>query len=105
MINITDKTKCCGCASCANACPQKCIGMIADEEGFLYPEVNQNSCVNCGLCNKVCPIENTPVPYSEQAEGYVLRAKNQQVLMDSTSGGFFTPFAIWVLQQGGVVCA
>ena len=56
MINISDKTKCCGCTACANICPKDCITMKADDEGFLYPVVDENNCVKCGLCEKACPV-------------------------------------------------
>lgn len=35
MIKIDDKALCCGCEACANICPQKCIILKKDEEGFL----------------------------------------------------------------------
>lgn len=54
MIQISDKTKCCGCTACASACPKNCISMQCDGEGFLYPVVDVDSCVNCGLCERVC---------------------------------------------------
>ena len=58
MINLTDKTKCCGCGACANICPKKAIVMQADSEGFLYPFVDPGKCIKCGLCLKTCPILN-----------------------------------------------
>ena len=48
------KTLCCGCGVCALICPRQAITMCPDEEGFLYPEVDVNKCVNCGLCEKKC---------------------------------------------------
>ena len=30
--------------------------MQEDEEGFLYPKVNESSCVDCELCVKTCPL-------------------------------------------------
>lgn len=52
MIKIVDKSKCSGCHSCYNICPKKCIIMKEDQEGFWYPEVDVNQCINCGLCEK-----------------------------------------------------
>ena len=37
MIEIIDKHSCCGCSSCVQKCPKKCISMYEDDEGFLYP--------------------------------------------------------------------
>ena len=54
MINITDKSKCCGCTACASVCAHNAITMIPDALGFLYPRVDESKCVDCGLCDKVC---------------------------------------------------
>lgn len=43
MIQISDKTKCCGCTACASVCPKNCISMQCDGEGFLYPVVDADS--------------------------------------------------------------
>lgn len=43
---------CCGCGSCRDVCPKEAISMVADDEGFLYPQVSQDKCINCGLCTK-----------------------------------------------------
>ena len=52
------KEECCGCSACYAVCSQHAIKMEADSEGFLYPEIDQNKCVVCGACLKVCPIKN-----------------------------------------------
>ena len=52
---MVDKKKCCGCSACVNICPKKCIDMVSDQEGFLYPVIDKSRCIGCGLCEKVCP--------------------------------------------------
>ena len=103
MIEITDKVKCCGCTACFNICPKKCISMQPDTEGFLYPIVDKKQCVNCGLCEKVCPILNYKPIEEKTPAAYVIRTKNQNDLMQSTSGGFSTPLAQWFFSRGGSV--
>lgn len=105
MIKIEERTKCCGCTACYNICPQKAIDMVPDFEGFAYPSVNLNKCINCGLCNKVCPIENKIDLVEDVKSAYVLRSKDTYTLMKSTSGGFVTPMIDYVLRNNGVVCA
>lgn len=105
MIEINDEYQCCGCTACANICPKNCITMAPDEEGFLYPETDRDLCINCGLCEKVCPVINAPENLHGEVESYVVRAKDDEVLSGSTSGGFFTPVAEYVLSENGVVCA
>lgn len=52
MIEINDKSKCSGCHSCMNVCPKYCITMKTDDEGFWYPSVDKDKCIDCGLCEK-----------------------------------------------------
>lgn len=103
MIEIENKIECCGCTACFNICPKKCIEMIPDEEGFLYPRVKKEQCINCGLCSKVCPILNYKPIENKMPKAYVIRTKNIENLMQSTSGGFSTPLAHWFFEQGGRV--
>lgn len=102
-IQIEDKRNCCGCTACKNVCPKNAIEMKEDEEGFLYPSVAQDVCVNCGLCEKVCPILNRTEEKEKSQSAYLIRHNDGTVLKQSTSGGAFTAFAQVVLKQGGVV--
>lgn len=51
------KMSCCGCSACLQKCPKKCIEMHEDAEGFLYPEINDDFCIDCGICYNVCPVK------------------------------------------------
>lgn len=102
MITITDKTNCCGCQACANICPKKCIVMKADEEGFLYPNVDKSACVKCGLCEKVCPILHKPQTFPV-LNTYAAKHTSAEVKLKSSSGGMFTALAEVILKEGGVV--
>ena len=104
MIQITEKSKCTGCHACVNACPKNCIGMVSDEEGFLYPEIRQTECVNCGKCEKVCPLLNGKTKNPDALQiGYAAYNKDETIRLKSSSGGIFTLLAEWIIQQGGVV--
>lgn len=105
MIEIINKINCCGCTSCAMACSKKAIKMKPDTEGFLYPEVNLSQCIQCGTCQRVCPVEIKPTAAGFHRESCVLRVKNSFILENSTSGGFVTPLINWILEQDGSVCA
>lgn len=102
MIHITDKKNCCGCSACVQRCPKQCIRLEEDSEGFLYPQVDEETCIKCGLCEKVCPILNQAdkLPVQE-----VLAVKNpdEEERMNSSSGGVFLPLAREVINKGGVV--
>lgn len=60
MAMIIDKEKCCGCGSCGAVCPQGCITMQPDEEGFLYPQMDTQRCTSCQACRTVCPVLHMP---------------------------------------------
>lgn len=102
MISITDKHNCCGCEACVQVCPKHCISFLQDKEGFFYPEVDTSSCIQCGLCEKVCPVLT---PYDARKPQEVLAAINPDstVREQSSSGGVFTLLAEKVIGQGGVV--
>lgn len=102
MINIEDKKKCCGCGACAQKCPKQCITLREDNEGFLYPQVDINLCIDCGLCEKVCPVSNK---YEARKPLQTLAAinKNEKIRMSSSSGGIFTLLAEAIIDEGGVV--
>ena len=53
MIDIQNKVDCCGCNACGDICGHKAISFTTDNEGFWYPQVNKELCVDCGLCDKV----------------------------------------------------
>lgn len=102
MIQIKDKHDCCGCWSCIQRCPKQCMSMEEDEEGFLYPKVDMDLCVNCGLCEKVCPIHN-PGLSSSPLKVYVAKNLDERIRRDSSSGGIFTLLAESIISIGGVV--
>ena len=103
LIKIAKKEKCCGCTACAAICPKNCIEMKEDREGFRYPCVDEDKCVECGACEKVCSILNEIKEEKKEQEGYIIQNKDQKVLKESTAGGAFTAIAQYVLKKNGVV--
>lgn len=102
MIKIVEKRDCCGCTACMSVCPAGCISMKADEEGFLYPEVDTGSCIGCGLCEKVCPVLNAGGP-RKPLLSLAFRTEDAGLLERSASGGAFPEIARRILEKGGVV--
>lgn len=101
-IVLADRLHCTGCSACQQSCKHDAITMVRDAEGFLIPEINYNNCIQCGLCQKRCPEINPlqRLDYSGQ-DAYALISKTDRKV--SSSGGAFSVFARWVIQQGGVV--
>lgn len=94
---------CTGCTACYNSCTHSAITMEYDEEGFLYPRIDKEKCVGCGICEKKCPIlkDNnskylSPIVYA----GWNI---DEQVRINSTSGGVFSALAEEILKRKGVV--
>lgn len=102
MIDIKNNEDCCGCNACVQRCPKDCISMHEDHEGFLYPVVDKNNCINCDLCRKVCPIINQEEP-RHPLKVYAAKNKNEQIRKESSSGGVFTLLAEQILKDRGVV--
>lgn len=102
MINIIDKQTCCGCSACASICPKQCIRLQDDNEGFFYPKVEVRNCVNCGLCDKVCNMLN-PYEKREPLKVFASINKNDEIRLNSSSGGIFYNLASQTIQNGGVV--
>ena len=102
MICVKDKKDCCGCSACAQRCPKQCITMQTDNEGFLYPVVDTALCIDCGLCEKVCPVINQKEPRKPQ-KVYAAYNKDEAIRLQSSSGGIFTLLAEETIKKGGVV--
>lgn len=109
MVVLIDKKDCCGCGACSQICPVHCIEMISDSEGFEYPNVNEEKCLACNACKKVCPvltkefeIQNTSdvFPKPKALGGWI---RDDEIRADSSSGGAFSLFAMYILQNGGIV--
>ena len=89
-IAVIDKSRCCGCEACVQICPHCAITMQEDSEGFRYPVVNNDLCVECGLCDGVCQVKAIPLGYTENKYVFGGYHRNQKVRFDSTSGGAFS---------------
>lgn len=103
MLHITEKKNCCGCNACGNICPKHSIVLKEDNEGFCYPHINLDTCIDCHLCEKVCPILNVEAETEKTQSAYLLQIKDDAIRHESASGGAFTAIAKWVIRQGGVV--
>lgn len=103
MNLVNDKSSCCGCSACFNICPTNAIEMVADDEGFKYPNINQNICVNCGMCINVCNKDRDTNQDNKPLEIYGAKNKDLNVRMNSTSGGTFSALCSYIINNHGVV--
>lgn len=104
---VKDKPKemCCGCSACSEICPVKAIKMTVDEEGFLYPHIDESKCIKCKLCVRVCNFkkaEKRAKPY-DLPLAYGVKYKNQTERESSRSGAAFIGISNIFLANNGVV--
>lgn len=104
MLEIKEKKECTGCSACFSICPTKAISMLEDEEGFIYPKIDENKCIKCGACEKICPcikqIKNTNFKKPKMLASWSLNEENRRT---SSSGGCFFEIAKDIINQGGIV--
>ena len=103
MVHLAAKNKCTGCSACASSCPNRCITMVRDKEGFAFPSVNNDICLNCKLCGKVCPALNAKEICHQNTLAHAAYTMDTKVRMESSSGGIFFELSKEVLKQSGVV--
>lgn len=107
MIKITDKKNCTGCGACINACPLHIIKVEEDEEGFIYPQIDIDKCINCHLCEKSCPMLSERSSLCSNIEGFPQFFAGQLIkkedLFTVSSGGAFWAFSQTIIDKGGIV--
>lgn len=102
-INIVGN-KCNGCGVCSFICPFKAIEMKEDNEGFLYPNINQEKCKNCGACLKKCNVINKLEKETNSQKCYMAITKNKVIYKNSASGGIATLLSKLIIEKyNGVV--
>jgi acetyltransferase-like isoleucine patch superfamily enzyme/coenzyme F420-reducing hydrogenase beta subunit len=106
MIVLDEKKNCTGCNACVATCPQQCISTKIDEEGFWYPEINKSGCIECNRCENMCPVLNKKRDVFDRYKipfVYGAYNTNQEIRIDSTSGGIFSALAEEIFDNDGYI--
>lgn len=98
-----NKYDCCGCTACASICPRQAITMKPDLLGFLYPSIDNDVCIDCGLCVKTCQFSGLSINANSTPIVFAVRSKDIKELSKSQSGAAFFELAKAFIQSGGVV--
>ena len=99
-LKTYNKKDCNGCTLCTIGCPTNAIKMVEDNEGFFYPEIDEEKCIKCNKCKNICSNFND----SKGTEKvYMAINKNEEELKNSASGGMFYILAKYVIEKKGVV--
>lgn len=102
-MKLCSEELCSGCGACVNVCPQKCISMKRNNQGFDYPVIDAGRCIDCKQCDKVCDsVQNGFDDRSPQV--YSITMKNDDVSLEkSSSGGAAYALSKRFIETGGVV--
>lgn len=95
--------KCTGCYGCQNICGFDAIKMPLDKDGFYKPVIDETKCIECGACDKICPVINYTNPNTGEPEAYAGWSNDDVIRLSSSSGGLFSEIATNVINRGGVV--
>lgn len=102
MNIICEEDLCSGCYACINVCSKNAITMIEGNLGHLYPVIDQNKCIDCNLCIKVCPsLKELELRKAKYA--YAATSKNKDEKLKSASGGVATIISKYIINNGGKV--
>ena len=101
-INWISKNNCTGCEACANVCPVNAITLRLGEDGFSYPNIYSEKCINCGKCELVCKNRGSVI-HTPVKKVYAAKTLDDNFRVKSTSGGIFGEIALAVLAERGCV--
>ncbi len=103
MKILDNKKDCVGCGLCVNICPNNCIGMECENDGFWYPKIDTRICISCGKCKRTCPV-NKPKIQIQPNGCYALKDNDKTSRKKSSSGAASAVFYQQIIRQGGAFC-
>lgn len=102
MLDI-DITRCSACTACIHLCPTDAIIQVKNENGFLLPYIDEDICIDCGICDEVCDFIKDKITKRNIQKAYSLVINNKEDLYNSTSGGAFTALSDIILDKRGYI--
>lgn len=103
MSSIVPTDHCTACNLCTSVCPKNCVSLKRKSDGTLVAEKDDAVCINCGLCEKLCPSLSAPA-YNQVREAYAAWSKDEEVFRNSASGGIAAEIYKMALSEGwGIV--
>ena len=82
-------SECSGCTACESICKNKAISFSEFHNGFYYPVIDYEKCIDCNMCRKVCVFEHNSNK-DNQSIIYYGWNNNGDIRHNSTSGGLFS---------------
>lgn len=99
MITLADRNICTGCGACAFQCPHSCIIMTEGKDGTILPQIDNDTCIECHSCEKVCPVLNPPGCHEPQ-QAYAAWSNDAEDRRTSASGGVAVEIYKYALSKG-----
>jgi coenzyme F420 hydrogenase subunit beta len=106
---VSEDNMCTGCGICAAVCPHNVISMVVDEaKGVYQSSVNLETCTDCTICLKSCPpltwsnkpkTDNYNESIGDYKSAYAAYSTNEDIRLNSASGGFITTLLIYLLEK------
>lgn len=104
MDKICSIEQCTGCGVCVDVCRHQAITLDYGDGFFLHPIINQAKCIDCGLCQKRCPILNYDDSLKqENICTYAAWSTDKETYFESATAGLATEISRYYLSKGGVV--
>lgn len=105
--NIKSLKDCYGCGMCAVSCPPKIISIKRNTNGFFEPHIiNDNMCVGCGLCLKVCAFNDKALSVDNSPIGsYAAWSNDSKTRKACSSGGVMYEIGKYMLDKAYYICA
>lgn len=102
FLDSKDAKDCINCENCINIC--KLDAMATQQlNGLVYPNTIEEKCVDCGMCKKVCPLYVDKFETEFKQEYAIGWSIDNDVLLQTTSGGMFRVFSEEVINTSGWV--
>ena len=99
MIKLASKDTCTACGACAYRCPHQCISMQENTIGEIYPIIDNDKCIQCHACEKICPVLSPP-KLSLPQKTYAAWSLDNSTRQTSASGGIAYELYQFALSKG-----
>lgn len=86
VIKLCEQKQCTGCAACFSVCPTNSISMQENIYSEIHPVLNTDTCIQCGLCQDVCP-QIKDISFKECIKCFAGWRNDEYKRRDSSSGG------------------
>lgn len=100
---VCEINKCNACMACIDKCPKKCISIVDNLE-YINAIKDFSKCINCQLCEKICP-NNITIKKIKPIEWKQGWTEQIDIRKNSSSGGVASAIIKYFVESGGYVAS